>query len=396
MNLTLKSRLSLVNIKIRKENKNYIVEDINLQEFYEMPEVCIEAIRMINNQNLLEEIEKMLIIKYPDLEINILDFAQQLVDLGLVKEIDSVGLEFKQSVVEQQSFLWLPSYIGRIFFNKIALLIFSILLILDVILIFYNPHLFPKYSDLFVFDWMALNIPIWIIINSVLVLFHEFGHVLAMRAYNLPTKLGIGHRMFLVVLETDMTPGWKLPSKNRNILYLAGLCVDTVILFLSLIIQLLYSEKSGIFYSVQPAIVLSTFIRIIYQCCVYMKTDLYFVIENSTGCYNLMENAQHLIRKRLSFLKGLKTEVVIFDGESNIVTMYSIFYFIGVFLTVVLYVGFYIPQLVYAFRKTLPGLGLAPTTIDFWDALLFMMQVLIMMGLLLYSWRKKYLLKDKH
>jgi putative peptide zinc metalloprotease protein len=391
MNINIDSYLRLVPIEIRKDKKNFIVEDKASGEFYEMPKVCIDAIYMIMNRTPLGDTEKVLKEKYPNEEIDIIDFAVQLVELGLVEELDGVKVELdERTSKESLGFHWITPNFGQFFFNKISLTLYFILFLLNVILLISHPELFPHYKDLFVFHMMALNIPLWMAITFILVLFHEFGHILASRACHLPTRLGVGHRMFFVVLETDMSSVWKLPAKERNILYLAGICFDTTILFLSLITQLLFQDGSGIFLGILHVIVLDTFIRMVYQCCVYMKTDLYFVIENSSGCYNLMENAQQFIRKKLLIIKEPKSKEVIFEGERKIVITYSIFYFIGVFLTIFLYATFYIPQLVYAFKKTLPGLGNAPTSSDFWDAVLFMLQLLITVCILLYSWRKKY------
>ncbi|MGZ4161426.1 MAG: hypothetical protein ACXVNF_11635, partial [Neobacillus sp.] len=255
----------------------------------------------------------------------------------------------------------------------------------------YYPALFPRYKDLFIFHLMVLNIPAWMLLTGILVLVHEFGHVLAIRAQNLLTKLEVGHRMFLVVLETDMSSVWKLPSKDRNVLYLAGLCFDTMILFLALISQLIFSNGPGIFLSIMHLVVLDTFIRMVYQFGIYMKTDLYFVFENVSGCYNLMENAQQSIRKRLPFQRSPSKTAVEFAGERNSVFLYSIFYLLGMVLTVTLYVVFYIPQLFYSIKKVLPNFGKAPASLAFWDAALFMLQIALGLFLLLYSWRKKYL-----
>jgi hypothetical protein len=237
---------------------------------------------------------------------------------------------------------------------------------------------------------MVLNIPAWIVLGVFLVLIHELGHVLAMRAHNLPTKLEVGHRLFLVVLETDMASVWKLPSKNRNVLYLAGLCFDTVILTFALISQLIFADGPRLFLGIMAIVVLDTFIRMVYQCCVYMKTDLYYVFENVSSCYNLMENAQQLVRNWLPFQKKVQTNQVVFESEKKTVFLYSIFYFIGVFLTITLYAIFYIPQLFYSLKNVLPGFEKAPTTLAFWDATIFMLQIMIVLLLLMYSWWKKY------
>jgi putative peptide zinc metalloprotease protein len=390
MNLTLHSRLLLVPVNIRKDRKHYIVEDIALGEFYEMPRVCIDAIHLINNGGSIEEIERVLKDKYPNDEVDMLDFAEQLLIMGLIGEVDGVKVELKEKKKKDLGLLWISPKIGEFFFNKAAYLVYFTLLLVNVFILLSHPSLFPHYKDLFVFDLMILNIPTWMGITIILVFIHEFGHILAMRAQNLPTKLEVGHRLILVVLETDMSSVWKLPSNKRNVLFLAGLCFDTLILSCALISHLIFTNGSEIFLGVMNVVVLDTFIRMVYQGFIYMKTDLYYVIENVSGCYNLMENAQKAIRKKLSFLNSPSIQEVVFEGEKKIVFLYSIFYFVGVILTVSIYTFFYVPQLLFAWKRILPGFSQGTSSLPFWDAILFTLQILIGLLLLLYSWRKKY------
>ncbi|WP_312473548.1 hypothetical protein [Neobacillus sp.] len=391
MSITLDSRLSLVQTEIRKDKKHYIVEEKASGEFYEMPVVCIDAIHLINNGNSLGKIEELLKEKYPNEEVDLIDFAEQLLEMQMIAEIDGVKIEMKEQAKETLGFLWISPKLGKFFFNKFAYIVYCAFFIVNLLLLISHPSLFPNYKDIFIFDLMVLNIPTWFVLTICLILIHEFGHVLAMRAQNLPTKLEVGHRLLLVVFETDMSTVWKLPSKDRNILYLAGLCFDTVILSLALISQLIFADGSGILLSIMNVVVLDTFIRMLYQLCMYMKTDFYYVFENVSGCYNLMENAQQMIRKWLPFRPSVSKSEVVFAEERKTVILYSIFYFVGVFLTMGLFVIYYIPQVLFAWKMVLPGFSEGSASIPFWDALLFSMQILIGLLLLLYSWRKKYI-----
>jgi putative peptide zinc metalloprotease protein len=390
MTITLRSSLALIPLEIRKDKKHYIVQDKVSGEFFEMPLVCVDAIKLINNGMSLAIIEQQLREKYPEEEVDIIDFAEQLLEMHLITSIDDKKVESKSIKKESLGFFCISPKLGMLFFNKVAFLFYIGLFILNLILLISNSRLFPQYKDLFITDYMFLNIPIWLVISFFSVLIHEFGHILAMRAQNLPTKLEVGHRLFLVVLETDMSTVWKLPSKDRNVLFMAGICFDTVILSFALLSQLIVPHGSGVFLSIMNMIVLDTFIRMVYQLCVYMKTDLYYVIENVSGCYNLMENALQAIKEKISFLKVPSIKEVVFEGERRIVNLYSVFYFIGVALTVSLYTFFYVPQLLFAWRKILPGFFVGPTNLPFWDALFFSLQILIGLLFLLYSWRKKY------
>jgi putative peptide zinc metalloprotease protein len=392
MSLTLNSYLSLVSIQIRKDKKRFIIEDQVSGEFYEMPEICIEAIQLINQDKQLGEIECELKVKYPYEEVDVLTFAEQLIELDLIDSINGTKINKQQKQKEQLGFLWIPQKIGKFFFNKVTYTLYSALFILNIVIFILNPSLFPHHDDIFVFDIMVINVLFWMVFTFLLVLIHEFGHVLAMRAFNLPTKLEIGHRLFFVVLLTDMSSVWRITPKERNVLFLAGLCFDTVLLFISLIVQLIVPSDQWLLIGLMNLAVFDIVLRMLFQCCIYMKTDLYFVFENVTGCYNLMENAKQVIRQRLSFLKSKSTEEVVFTGENKTIFTYSLFYFLGVLLTIFLYFKYYIPEVIYAGKQLLPGFLQPPTSLLFWDALVFSLQVSIFISLLLYSWRKKYLL----
>jgi putative peptide zinc metalloprotease protein len=388
MVFTNETHIELKQLAIRKDQKHYIVEDVMNGEFYEMPEVCIVAIELINQRKSLVDVEKELTMRFPDEEINLPDFVSQLLELDLVSEINGKKLLNSSIQKEQSGYSWIPKSLGRFFFNSFSSNLYVVLLIASVGLIVYNPNLFPRYSDLFAFDLMLQNIVAWMLITFVLVLLHEFGHVLAVRSEGLPAKIEIGHRLFLVVLETDMSQVWKLPAERRNKLYLAGMYFDFVVLFLALLAQIFTTEGSLIM-GLLKLVVLDTFIRLVYQAAVFMKTDLYYVLENKTGCYNLMENGRNFLAKWLHFLRVPETET--FDGEEKFIRRYAYFYLAGILLTFVLTAYYYIPQMMFAVNEImLPGFAEPFTSIRFWDSVVFLLQIVLVLGLLLYSWSKKY------
>ena len=83
------------------------------------------------------------------------------------------------------------------------------------------------------------------LISLVLIIIHEFGHILAIRSYDLPAKLGIGNRLIFVVFETDLTSAWRLAPRQRNILYFAGMSFEQVVVLIALTLQLLFPEANA-------------------------------------------------------------------------------------------------------------------------------------------------------
>ena len=181
-----------------------------------MPEVCIIAIEKINQREPLDLIEILLKKEFPVDEVNMLDFVNQLMELDLVSELDGEVITRKIQSNNHSGYQWIPPHLGRIFFNTHSTKIYIGSLIASLLLILSNPSLFPNYQDFFVFDLMMKNAVVWLLITFSLVVLHELGHVLAVRSENLPAKIELGHRLFFVVLETDMSRVWTLPVKKRN------------------------------------------------------------------------------------------------------------------------------------------------------------------------------------
>jgi putative peptide zinc metalloprotease protein len=388
MGITLKSKIKLHPIEVRKDKKNYIVEDVTNGEFFEMPEVCVIAIEKINAGFCLGDIEDDLKIQFPEEEVNLLDFAEQLLSFEMIEEIDGSLIEMKAKKREKLGLTSISPKVGKVFFNNKMKLTYIILLLLNVTFLSINPHLFPHFKDVFIFDFMFQNIIVWIVIGGILVLIHELGHILAIRAHELPTKLEVGHRLFFIVLETDLSLGWKLSSKERIFVYFAGMCFDNVVLFIALMAQILFPNAPEMFNSIMAFIALDVVIRLIYQCFVYMKTDLYYVLENLTGCHNLMENTKNIIFKR-------KEAFTVFEGEIRTIKFYSVFYFLGIALSILLFVCYYIPQLAYTLIKVAPGLYSSIHSVEFLDSVIVLGQFVIVLGLLTYSWAKSFRRKSE-
>lgn len=185
-------------------------------------------------------------------------------------------------------------------------------------------------------------------------------------------------------METDLTAAWKLPNHRRNILYLGGMCFDQVLLFTALSWKLTLPNDELILHGILSMIALDIFIKTIYQCCFYMKTDLYFVFENISGCYNLMENAKQHLREWLPFIKE-DTTTTVYQEEKRTVRLYSYFFLCGIILTFSLFAFYFLPQAVYVYMNIIPQLLLPLNSVYFWDAIIILGQSLIILVLLFYS-----------
>ncbi|WP_053365051.1 hypothetical protein [Bacillus sp. FJAT-27245] len=394
MKINIYTRMELRPVIIRRDKKNFIVEDEYSGEFYEMPSPAIDAIKMINQGYPLVDIELQLRAEYPNEDINILDFVNQLIGLGLVSKVDGEEISIQIDKKENLGFTWIPAWVGKMAFNRGSYILFGLLFLLNIFYFIVKPDLFPNYKDYFVFSWMSLNVLLWIAIGMTLLIIHEIGHVLAMRSNDLPTRLSIGHRLMFLVLETNMEGAWKLPSGKRNVLYLGGLCFDMTILAIALSTQYFYPKAPELLLAIMRIVVIDIFIRFIFQCGVYMKTDLYYMIENISGSYNLMENAHHYIK---SFFKkeARKAGETAYEDEKRTIKWYSVIYFLGVILTIMVFAFYSVPQIIMTMSRSIERLGSPIFSQPFFDGSIVLIQTLTGLSLLLYSWNKKYRLKKE-
>ena len=391
MKVSLQSEITLYPLSIQKDKKNYIVEEPVSGDFFELSEISVDAIKRLEKGEQLAAIEKALKDFYPEEEVDIIEFVEQLVELGLVQDVDGLRVnrdKEKQAKLDTGGFLWVPHWVGRLFFNGTMNKVYLLLLISNILLLVLNPELFPRYKDIFLFDSMMLNMMCYLFISLILIFIHEFGHVLAVRSYDLPAKLSIGNRLIFIVFETELTQAWKLDPKQRNILYLAGMSFEQIILFVSLGIMFLFPDAN--FVGIVSIIVLDIFIKFIYQCCFYMKTDVYYVVENVTGCYNLMENSKIYLSSFLKkHRKTAKAHKEMYEDEWNLIRIYSVFYLVGVFLTLLMAVLYFLPQLFYTYTTIYLNIIGAGNRAALWDGIAFFVMTMFMLVLLVYLARKQ-------
>lgn len=225
--------IELVPLQIRKDRKHYIVEDVLQHEYYEMPKICIDAIKMLQEGKEPQEIEPLLKSRYPKEDVDMDAFMAQLWELRLLRRWNGRQQEIVQRSAKQswgsRFSPWLKR-LGSMMFHPVAIIIYISLFLYNVLQIIMTEKA-PVYQDLFATDSMMVNMLSYSLLGLVAAVLHECGHTLAVAAKGLRFKWTIGHRLFIPVIETEMNEVWSLPSKSRYVPYLAGMCVDQVLLF---------------------------------------------------------------------------------------------------------------------------------------------------------------------
>ncbi|MER1988414.1 MAG: peptidase, partial [Solibacillus isronensis] len=93
-----------------------------------------------------------------------------------------------------------------------------------------------------------------------------------------------------------------------------------------------------------------------------------------------------LVKKHRKDEKNYKE---IFQNEWNLIRLYSVFYIVGVVLTLILAVMYFVPQLYYTYTTIYLNLLGADDRAAFWDAIAFLIMTMLMLVLLVFVARKQ-------
>lgn len=270
----------------------------------------------------------------------------------------------------------------------------GLLIVLGLALIVSEPSLLPS-PTILVFPYhltlLTLVVTVYVFCSIFL---HELGHLVVARAAGVPSRLGLGHRLWFLVAETEMTGIWMASKRHRYLAFLAGPLVDAV--STAVLITLLWAAHQGwvsLPYTmalVVEACVFTSLIRLLWQCLFFVRTDFYYVIANAFNCKNLLADTEAFLRNRMARIMPSISKVdqsAIPLTEMRAIRWYSLIWLVGratafgglFFITLPIFWG-------YGAKITSVFFAQHSTLYEVADALVFMMTegVILIAGMVLW------------
>ncbi|MER7170792.1 hypothetical protein [Streptomyces mesophilus] len=115
---------------------------------------------------------------------------------------------------------------------------------------------------------------------------HELAHLLTARATGVPGRIELGTRLQFLVLQTDISGIELAPRRHRLTAYLAGIAVNLTMFALA-VLGAAAVVPGTLPHRVLLALALTALLPLPFQLMVFMRTDLYFVLQDLTGCRDL-------------------------------------------------------------------------------------------------------------
>lgn len=212
------------------------------------------------------------------------------------------------------SFLFNPLFF---YTSLILMLLFTIISIMS-----FNSSDFNKHM-------VITNVAAYASISFVILMLHELGHVAACHKYGAKHNgIGFGFYLFTPVFFADVSDAWKLPTKERTIINLAGIYFEFVI------ITILYS----CFIITKNEILFYSGIAILFHIGLnlnpFLKYDGYWIVSDLSNTPNLRNQSTIRLKSAFSFV-NLKE----FSIKDIALLVYAIasYFLIGVFLFILFF-----------------------------------------------------------
>ena len=375
-----------------EDNGAYIVQLRATGEYFELSAAAADGLRLLAEGAEPDAAARRLSAEYPDERIEIDEFLADLRAMGFVREPGEPEPVHGGSYAPQAA-----AGVWRSAFHPRVAPLYGLVAAANIALFATVPSLFPVYADLLPFSSMLANTASLLAVSLLLLMLHECGHVLAARSCGIRARVRFGHRLFIVVLETEMADIWRVSRARRNMAYLAGLCVDHCLLLGALLTLACVPELPPAVSGLLGIAVFQWVAMTVFQFMIFMKTDLYYVLTNVTGAHHLMDDAAQWWRGRLRLggrsaartgMNGDARQAN--DGARRLVRVYALVHSAGLLGAAALLACYIAPQLAVVLHTSVARLFGSASPAYKLDGALTLLQLLVMAGLLVFSLRRTY------
>ncbi|WP_257452477.1 hypothetical protein [Archangium lipolyticum] len=248
-----------------------------------------------------------------------------------------VASERSTAVPVRHHFARFPERLARLLFGRVALWLHGLLITLGVLALISTPSLVGTTRELAPSQHFSLTLLVLMGLGLLTTFIHEMAHLVAARAVGVGSRLGIGHRLWMVVAEADLSGLWLVERRARYLPLLAGPLVDLT--SAAGLVLVLFAEARGwvllspwMHYLCQGAFFMYLF-RLLWQCYLFVRTDFYYALANLLGCKSLMQDSEALLRHRLGRLLGRREQpsplADLPAREARFVRLYAMVWLLG-------------------------------------------------------------------
>jgi putative peptide zinc metalloprotease protein len=285
LHLDTASRVELHHLQQRRDGDEYIVGRVDTGDFIAVPEIGAQAITLLAGGMTVGAASHELSDRFGT-DLDLVDLLSGLVDVGFVAEVDGRPVPSPPPI--EPTFPRLqPRHVAWTLHPALHALVGLVILAGCLLAaVGAGAGWLPTPADLLWSDRGSLVLLGQSAIAWTSLLAHELAHLATARAAAIPARMGFGTRLQFLVAQTDVTGIWIAPRRMRLTVYLSGMAVELVIATGALA-GIAVVGAGGTASDILSVVVVTQLLALATQCMVFMRTDLYFVLQDVTRSRNL-------------------------------------------------------------------------------------------------------------
>jgi putative peptide zinc metalloprotease protein len=290
------SRLVLYELRCRREARvdECVIGRVDTGEFIAVPLIASEVVELLAAGLTVDEVHDRLRAT-TGRDIDVAGFAGNLIALGFVSSVD--GRAIASPPPPRPTLPRLRPVHVRWLLSWPAAALPALVIVAAVLVVALHPRLLPTYSDLLWTDHTSVVLAGNALLGWAIIAAHEFAHLATARSAGVPGRMSLGTRLQFLVAQTDVSGIWAAPRRQRMTVYLAGLTVNLVVAAVAILARAAASPGTGVDQVAADLATLSL-VMVAPQFLLFMRTDLYFVLQDLTGCRNLYADGSAYVRWR--------------------------------------------------------------------------------------------------
>jgi putative peptide zinc metalloprotease protein len=347
-------------LQCHEENGEWIVGRPETGEFVGLPAEAVTFLRELEATVSVRAATDRVLAEHGE-QIDGEEFVADLVDLGFVAR---VGDESIGDAPAPPSLPWLrAAHISWIFSGWVAACL-AVFICASITAAAIHGDLALTFHTYFLTGSPGVDLAFNTAAFLAVVALHEFWHLAAARADGVHARIGLGTRLLFLAAQTTVTGLWGAPRRTRLRVYAAGMVSDLVVASACLL-AILALPRGDLASRALEAVVLDIFLALAQQFAFFMRTDVYFIVQELTRCKNLYGDAsayaRYVYRRTVGRLRAVPRPAdpsqAVPPHERRPVRIYSAFLVIGSLLALAVFFLYEGPILVELFVKAIKSLA---------------------------------------
>lgn len=384
------SRVLLHRLSKRPDGDEWIVGRRETRVFVALPPIGVEALGLLERGMSVASAQAELGARTGE-EADLVEFVQGLLTVDFVAEVD--GRKISSAPTTPESFPRLRAHHVRFLLRPSLPLLPAVLVAAAFAVLLARPELIPTHRDLVWSSYGTLVVAVGLIVGWSIVFLHEVAHLAVARAADVPGRIGFGTRLQFLVMQTDISGIELAPRRHRLTAYLAGIGVNLTVASTAVLLLALVPPNTTA-HRILAAVVLWAALPLTFQFMVFMRTDIYFVLQDLTACRDLYGDgrayARHLARRLLRRESvGDDPSRSLPAAERRAVRIYSLVMVAGTVLCLAGFAAFTVPAEIRLIGRACVQLSSASSLLDVSDAALTLAAVAGVHAIWFVTWRRQ-------